>query len=178
VIESKEIQAKLTDSVFLTAELERKNLALLNVHQIHTLRGTLDYVLKDGKLSEQAINLSHAIRVLKKYDMTAGRAKTALACANADVKVVSDNAGQPHTYTSLATKIMGIRTRMQSGMHIERSPGAVRAGGTAVLIRQEGGLTESEVTVLACLLRACHYPVHVEYTPLVGPQQGKGVETT
>jgi len=78
-----------------------------------------------------------------------------LSCVNKSAKVRGDNGDKPHTPSTLATKLLAIKTRLNEDSRDRRSP-AERAGAPIVL---PGSLNFSERHVLTCLLTSFGYEV-------------------
>ena len=136
------------------AEMENANRELLRAHSILGVRGALELLLRVHAGGD-------GVEALTAYlSRVGGVGEVVLNCCNESTKVVSDNWGQPHTAASLARVIMAIKQRLNKDAHDGRTGEAYERSGDMIVLRRNG-FSESDVTVLSCLLTAHKYPVRL-----------------
>ena len=91
---------------------------------------------------------------------TAPLGRGALQCCNLDAKLLSDSGQQPHTVESLATELARIMRRLNKDAHPKKSPAHYRDKGDRLLLARNG-LSDSDVAIVSCLLKAFGYPVNI-----------------
>ena len=157
------LAAELRASDALATEFRFRNLARLRTANVVELRGALEVCVKSAGLRGGGAATFAALLA------TLPLGTAALSCCNQDAKVVSDNGDQLHTVDTLAQALSQIMRRLNKDLHPKNSPGHYTLRGDRLMLARNG-LSDSDVVISSCVLKALGYPVEiVDEAQLGGP---------
>ena len=148
------LHAELRSSAALAAEARYRNLARLRLSGVVELRAALSACLQSHALHGGSAAAFAAL--LSKVPLGG----SALECCNLDAKVVSDNNERPHSVQTLAAQLARIMRRLNKDSHPKKSPSHYRDKGDRLLLARDG-LSDSDVAITSCVLRAFGFPVEI-----------------
>lgn len=154
VDDNRVLNAELLSAKLLAAELQLRNLVRLRLAHVVELRGALEVCLQSHALRGGSAKVFLAL--LSKLPLGVA----ALQCCNADAKVVGDNRRQLHTTETLAAELARIMRRLNKDAHPHRSPTYYKDKGDRLLLARDG-LSDSDVAIVSCVLKAFGFPVDV-----------------
>ena len=131
-------------------EFEKANAELLRAYRVLSVRGALELLMRVHVGGASAAELTAYF--------SRGVGEEVLRCCNASDKVLRDSRGRQHTAASLAAALLAIKARLNSDAHDGRSGEEYARDGDAIVLRRNG-FSESDVTILSCLLTQLKYPV-------------------
>ena len=163
------LNAELRSSAALAAEARYRNLARLRLAGVVELRAALGVCLQSLSLH------GGSAAVFAELLSTAPLGGAALQCCNLSAKVVSDNHEQPHSVQTLAAELARIMRRLNKDAHPKKSPSHYRDKGDRLLLARDG-LSDSDVIISSCVLKAFGYPVEIVDAQLADPPAAAAVE--
>ena len=148
-----ELHAKLLSVATLAAEARFRNLERLRRANTVELRGALDVLLQSHALH------GGSAKLFEELLSNSPLGTAALHCCNLDDRVVSDN-GQPHSVATLAAELARIKRRLNKDSRSKKEPAQYRVKRDRLLLARDG-LSDSDVVIVSCLLKAFGYPVEI-----------------